>query len=105
MSGRSFIIRQEGVPGIRIQGTTYGHNGDPELIAAAPDLAQTIAGMEWEWGVERDYRSGTETAVLWFSCEDDARQEIDNPHRQHGNPRLVRRLVGPVEEAVKPIAC
>lgn len=69
------------------------------LLAAAPDLAQTIAGMEWQWGVERAYRSGTETAVLWFSSEDDARQEIDNPNRQHGNPRLVRRLVGPVEEA------
>ena len=24
---------------------------DLDLIAAAPDLAQTIAGMRWEWGV------------------------------------------------------
>lgn len=70
-----------------------------ELARHAPDLAQTIAGMEWQWGLERDYRCGTETDTVWFPSEDEAREDLSNPHRQHGNPRLVRRLVGPVEEA------
>lgn len=97
MNARSFILRKPGVPGIRASVTTYGHNGDPELIAAAPELAQTIAGMRWQWGLERDYRYGTETDTVWFPSEDEAREDLSNPHRQHGNPRLVRRLVGPPE--------
>ncbi|WP_312802430.1 hypothetical protein [Corynebacterium variabile] len=79
-------------------GSDY-READLLLAAAAPDLAQTIAGMRWQWGLERDYRSGTETDTVWFSSEDEAREDLSNPHRQHGNPRLVRRLVGPAEVA------
>ena len=42
MNGRAFHLRQSGKPGIRVSATTYGNNDDPELIAAAPDLAQTV---------------------------------------------------------------
>lgn len=72
--------------------------------AAAPDLAKTIAGMTEEWGVERD-RHGTayidgQTAriVAWVGDEARARKACDITARG-GNPRLVRRLVGPTEEA------
>lgn len=77
-------------------GSDY-RKADLDLIAAAPELAQTIAGMTWQYGVERTYLPGNETAVLWFPSEGDALQEIDNPNLRHCNPRLVRRLVGPVE--------
>lgn len=49
MGGRSFVIRQAEVPGIRVQGITYGFNNNPELLAAAPALAETIA---WLYGAE-----------------------------------------------------
>ncbi|WP_312980982.1 hypothetical protein [Corynebacterium sp.] len=88
-----------------------GFGGDPEwanpegnlpLIAAAPDLAQTIAGMTEEWGVERDrpgtaYIDGTVARwITWIGDEARARKAcVISP--RGGNPRLVRRLVGPVE--------
>ena len=77
---------------------------DLALIAAAPDLAQAIAGMTEEWGVERDrpgsaYIDGTVARLIaWFGDEASARKACAMLPRG-GNPRLVRRLVGPVEEA------
>ena len=75
---------------------------DTGLIAAAPDLAQTIAGMTEEWGVERDrpcsaYIDGTVARwTAWIGDEARARKACAMLPRG-GNPRLVRRLVGPVE--------
>ena len=59
------------------------------LIAAAPDLAQTIAGMRWEYGVEQ--ATGTKQ---WFG----SRPMAEAYAEARGAFRLVRRLVGPVEE-------
>lgn len=70
-------------------GSDY-RKADLELIAAAPDLAQTIAGMRTEWGVEQ--ATGT---TQWFRS-----RPMAEAHAQvHGCFRLVRRLVGPVEVA------
>ena len=56
-------------------------NGDP-------DLAQTIAEMRWEYGVEQ--ATGT---AQWFRS-----RPMAEAHAQvHGCFRLVRRLVGPAE--------
>ena len=80
----------------------YLEDGDAALIAAAPDLAQTIAGMTEEWGVERDrpcsaYIDGTVARwTAWIGDEARARKACAMLPRG-GNPRLVRRLVGPVE--------
>lgn len=77
-------------------------DGDAHLIAAAPDLAQAIAGMTEEWGVERDrpgtaYIDGTVARLIaWFGDEASARKACAMLPRG-GNPRLVSRLVGPVE--------
>ena len=74
------------------------------LLMEARHLAQTIAGMEWQWGVERDrpwssYIDGTVARLIaWFGDEASARKACAMLPRG-GNPRLVCRLVGPVEEA------
>lgn len=61
-----------------------------ELARNAPDLAQTIAGMRWAYGVEQ--ATGT---TRWFRS-----RPMAEAHAQvHGCFRLVRRLVGPVEVA------
>ncbi|CAM5401784.1 hypothetical protein [Corynebacterium variabile] len=59
-----------------------------DLMAAAPDLAHTIAGMRWEHGVEQ--ATGT---TQWFR----SRQMAEAHAQVHGCFRLVRRLVGPTE--------
>lgn len=82
-------------------GSDY-READLTLAAAAPDLAQTIAGMTEEWGVERDrpgsaYIDGTVARwITWIGDGARARKACVISHRG-GNPRLVRRLVGPVE--------
>lgn len=88
MNGRAFHLRQSGKPGIHVSATTYGHNGDPELIAAAPVMAAQIAGMQWEYGVEQAI--GT---TQWFRSRPMAEAHAE----VRGAYRLVRRLVGPVE--------
>lgn len=98
MNGRVFKLRQPGKPGIRVSATAYGHNGDPELIAAAPDMAETIAGMTIQYGIMRDlimapgYRR-----PIWFNTEAEARKEMSRDDLDGINPRLVRRLVSDVE--------
>ena len=79
---------------------------DTALIAAAPDLAQTIAGMTEEWGVEADGNSlfpvneeFHPSGEYFTECRADAEGVRDrmaklNPHVHY---RIVRRLVGPVE--------
>jgi hypothetical protein len=72
------------------------------LLMEARHLAQAIAGMTEEWGVERDrpgsaYIDGTVARLIaWFGDEASARKACAMLPRG-GNPRLVRRLVGPVE--------
>lgn len=59
-----------------------------ELARHAPDLAQTIAGMEWEYGAEQ--ATGT---TQWFG----SRPMAEAYAEARGAYRLVRRLVGPTE--------
>ena len=80
---------------------SWGHNieHDVPLIAAAPDLAQTIAGMRYEYAVEMmDDGEWKDIWDLW-STEKEARKEYASlAHADSiGDYRLVRRLVGPVE--------
>lgn len=81
---------------------------DITLMAAAPELAQTIAGMTEEWGVEADSNALFPVNEEWHpngeyftESRADAEAVRDrmaklNPHTRY---RLVRRLVGPVEVA------
>ena len=85
-----------------------GYGGNPEwtnslgnlpLVAAAPDLAQTIAGMRYEYAVEMmDDGEWKDIWDLW-STEKEARKEYASlAHADSiGDYRLVSRLVGPVE--------
>lgn len=68
---------------------------DVPLAAAAPDLAQTIAGMRWEWRCEADFDGTWAGLTTWESSPDYARATMQRRHRYP--VRLVRRLVGPVE--------
>lgn len=65
---------------------------DTGLIAAAPDLAQTIAGMRWEYRVEEW------SGEYWYPCEtwtdDFSLYDGCTPRKTE---RLVRRLAGPAE--------
>ena len=72
-------------------GSDY-RKADLDLIAAAPDLAQTIAGMRWEYGVEQ--ATGT---TQWFRSRPMAEAHAE----VRGAFRLVRRLVGPTEEVAE----
>lgn len=73
---------------------------DLDLIAAAPDLAQTIAGLRWEYAVEDlngdildlndDAYSDVETLWTWH------RTVAEETQATHGGT-VVRRLGGPVE--------
>lgn len=95
MNARAFHIRKVGQPGIRVSATTYGHNDDPELIAAAPDMAETIAGMRWQYGAQ----CGSDNRLIWRVRQEDAESLVASMSRIYpeGSCRLVRRLVGPVE--------
>ena len=101
MGGRRFIIRQTGVPGIRIQGTTYGVNSDPEIAAAAPTLAAMIAGMRTQYGVEVQRANGEWLAPYsWHDSPEQARNCVTALHGRHtANRRIIRRYVTEPEEA------
>lgn len=67
---------------------------DLALAAAAPDLAQTIAGMEWA------YRTEEWGGNYWYPCEPwNADASLYEGYTPRTGERLVRRLVGPVEVA------
>ena len=77
-----------------------GSFGDPNwyndrdltLMTTAPDLAQTIAGMRWE------YRTEEWSGNYWYPCEEwDANASLYEGYISRDGGRLVRRLVGPVE--------
>lgn len=71
----------------------------------AEDMCATIAAMQWEYGVEMDdvtsnpdpSHPGPRRWVQWCASEDYARTAVSAVFRQDRNPRLVRRIVGPVE--------
>lgn len=91
-----------GFIGTMWKGWDQDGEGNGRLMAAAPDLAQTIAGMTVQWGVERDlpgtaYIDGQAArTITWVGDEARARKAcVISP--RGGNPRLVRRLVGPTE--------
>lgn len=77
---------------------TMWKNGHPDeeanglLMAAAPDLAQTIAGMRWEYAVE--HLGHVSPWGSRESAEDDLRYYL---RTSMFIPHLVRRLVGPTE--------
>lgn len=66
--------------------------GDAALIAAAPDMAETIAGMTWEWRIEEwsgDY---------WYPCgEWDADESTFDGYTARRGERLVGRPIGSVK--------
>lgn len=70
--------------------------GDAELLAIAPDLAQTIAGMRWEWACEWDDVNGAEHGP-WHALRREAEIDVQDMAGRGAIARLVRRLVGPVE--------
>lgn len=69
--------------------------GDAELLAIAPDLAQTIAGMTEQWRCEANFNGTWAGITTWESSPDYARATMQRRHRYP--TRLVRRLVGPAE--------
>ena len=72
---------------------------DVPLAAAAPDLAQTIAGMEWQWSVEKHDGHRWSRHGGWVGPESIARVRLQKVREDGETARLVRRLVGPVEVA------
>ena len=78
--------------------------GDGPLVAAAPELAETIAGMHWEYAMQGldDYgvwRFSDFTGRLLFAHETDRtswyREPITQKHIERIKPgwRIVRRMV------------
>lgn len=98
---RTAAIVREDSPGdevmeIRFNGDdTAFSDGDLTLAAAAPDLAQTIAGMTEQWRCEANFDGTWAGLTTWESSPDYARATMQRRHRYP--VRLVRRLVGPAE--------
>ena len=69
--------------------------GDTAIIAAAPDMAETIAGMRWQYGAQ----CGSDNRLIWRVRQEDAESLVASMSRIYpeGSCRLVRRLIGPVE--------
>lgn len=61
--------------------------GNLPLAAAAPDMAETIAGMAEKWGFELD------GAIVWMNDRAMAEDAVEGIEAG----RVVRQLVGPVE--------
>lgn len=75
---------------------------DTTLIAAAPDLAQTIAGMEWEYGLRQpcpEPDAEGELYTSWGYRLFAAKAAFAGLTDRGVECYIVRRLVGPVEEA------
>ena len=87
---------------------SWGHNieHDVPLIAAAPDLAQTIAGMTEQWRHEAWHDRGDGVGPWrslgwphddgWRNTRESADFDLEQADGTFKH-RLVRRLVGPVE--------
>ena len=84
------------------------HAPDADLAAAAPDLAELVAGMHYEYAVQHDRygewlyettRHATTkdpTLAMWWDDVEDARDEARTCYNGC-NTRIVRRLVGESE--------
>lgn len=91
-----------------------------ELIAAAPELAETVAGLRFMYGVAVEMPHGTGylaedmdgdiwvhsdphfPAVMWFEWDRDAEDVAyfwNKDHPEHATARVVRHLVGDPEVA------
>ena len=80
---------------------THNPAANTTLAAAAPDLAQTIAGLRWEYAVEDlngdildlndDAYTSVETLWTWH------REVAEETHAAEYGSTLVRRLAGPIE--------
>lgn len=86
----------------------YQHStsiGGPRVLETFKEAVTTIAAQTWEYGVEQDdvtsnpdpSNPGPRRWVQWCASEDYARTAVSAVFRQDRNPRLVRRIVGPVE--------
>lgn len=85
----TFIYDEDGHMCIAVwRGGSDYKEADLALAAAAPDLAQTIATMRWEYGVEQ-----ATGVTQWFGSRSMAEAHAE----VRGAFRLVRRLVGPTE--------
>lgn len=88
------------------------HGKDATLTAAAPDLAETIAGMRYEYAVQVSADGGeswrfahgvTKTTFdpikpcWWFRTEEEAQDFAKFRATKPGKSRVVRRLVTDVE--------
>lgn len=101
-------LDEEGYPSGNISVFRSGpaNREDGLLAAAAPDMRATIAAMQWEYGVEQDdvtsnpdpSHPGPRRWVQWCASEDYARTAVSAVFRRDRHPRLVRRLVGDVQE-------
>lgn len=97
---RATEVYQPGEPGAIAY--VQPNTADVKLIAATPDLAQTIAGMRWEYTFQTrprglPWRSWT-TQEDWFDNRNAAYRAAMNVQDEDSfNCRLVRRPVGPVE--------
>lgn len=78
---------------------------DEPVILAAPDMAETIAGMREEWKVQTrprglPWREWTPQEID-FGSEEEAFRYARKIHSSEPlNCRIVRRLVGPWEEVI-----
>lgn len=106
ISGQRFAIRQQGKPGILIQGTAYGNDRyrNAEIIAAAPDAIATVANMEAEYAVIHTSKDGLQRFInsfggktplpnqaAWFNTEFEASSII--PEAQHFAQSSVYQIV------------
>ena len=75
------------------------------LVAAAPIMAEQIAGMQWEYGIDRenlqcshiDHPRGCRL-TMWCQSLDSARDGVEIAQQSDPTARIVRRLVSPTEE-------
>lgn len=82
------------------------HGQDAHLAAAAPDLAETIAEMHWEYAVQAMDEDGkwlgidknglathAHGFVVWHISQRDARESLLDLVEQEAPTRIVRRMV------------
>ena len=75
------------------------------LVAAAPVMAEQIAGMQWEYGIDRenlqcshiDHPRGCRL-TMWCQSLDSARDGVEIAQQSDPTARIVRRLVSKPEE-------
>ncbi|MEY8565182.1 hypothetical protein AALF15_01240 [Corynebacteriaceae bacterium 7-707] len=91
--------------------SAYRHStsiGGPRVLETFKEAVATVAGQVWQYGVEQDnplcnhIEHGADPTrcrfIVWSPSENTARIAAEMPFRADRHPRLVRRLVGPVQE-------